>query len=239
MSRLLKALSLTLALASLSIFAISCGSSSSQLRVVDAIPDAPVGLDIQLAGKTIFTDVTFEAIEPNTGYQKVSSGSNSFEAFQTGTTTPVINSTSMSLGGSSQYTAVMTGFYADTSGINAPAAILLTDNNAAPTAGNIEFRIVDASPSAPTSVDVYIVPPGTDITTVDPQVSGLTFQQASSYQSLATAIYAVIVTPSGNKTPFINQDYTLTAGQIRTLVLVDVNGGGAISPTPVELSDLN
>lgn len=239
MSRLLKVLSLTFALATLSLFAISCGSSSSQLRVVHAIPDAPVGLDVALNGKNIFTNVTFEAIEPTSGYQKVSAGGDTFEAFQTGTTTPVINSTSLNLGGSSQYTVVMTGFYSDTSGVNAPTAVLLTDTNTAPTAGNIEFRIVDASPSAPTSVDVYIVPPGTDITTVSPQISGLTFQQASTYVSLSAAIYAVIVTPSGNKTPFINQDYTLTAGQIRSLVLVDVSGGGAISPTPVELSDLN
>ncbi len=39
-----------------------------------------------------------------------------------------------------------------------------TDNNTAPTAGDVEFRVINASPSSPGGlVDVYIVPPGTDI----------------------------------------------------------------------------
>jgi hypothetical protein len=33
--------------------------------------------------------------------------------------------------------------------------------------------------------------------------------------------------------------YTLSEGQIRTLVLVDVSGGGALSFVPLELNDLN
>lgn len=238
MFRLLKVLSLPLALASLGLFAMSCGSSSSQVRVVDAIPDSPVNFDIQLNGKTVFTNVGFESIEPSTGYQKVSSGSDSVEFLQTGTTTPVINSTSINLGGSSQYTVLATGFF-NGSGQNAPTAVLLTDNNSAPASGDVTFRIVDASPSAPSSVDIYIVPPGTDITNVTPSVSALAFQQGSGYVSLAAAIYEVIVTPAGNKTElFPGLDYTLSAGQIRTLVLID-NAGGGNPPTLLELSDLN
>ena len=90
-------------------------------------------------------------------------------------------------------------------------------------------------------MDVYIVPPGTDITNVMPQVSGLgSTSQASGYISLAAATCAVIVTANGNKTPIVNQNYTLVSGQIRSLVLVDNQGGGnGMSTIPVELSDLN
>jgi hypothetical protein len=90
-------------------------------------------------------------------------------------------------------------------------------------------------------VDVYIVPPGTDITNVTPQISGLgSSTQASSYASLTAATYAVIVTASGNKTPLVNQNYTLVSGQIRTLVLIDnLGGGNGMSTFPLELSDLN
>lgn len=242
MSRLLNALPLTLALAALTFFTTSCGSSSSQLRVVDAIPDAPVGLDVDVNGKNAFTTpFTFGSTEPSSGYQKVSAGSDSIEVFQTGTTTSVIPSTSFSMGGSSQNTVVLTGYYiAGTGSPNIPTAVQFTDNNAAPTSGDVEFRIIHASPSTAT-VDVYIVPPGTDITQVNPAtISGLAYQAASSpYTSLAAATYSVIVTASGSKNEIIApQDYALTAGQIRTLVLVDnVNGGQP--PQWLLLSDLN
>jgi hypothetical protein len=240
MFRLLKALPLTLALAAVSFFNTSCGSSSSQVRVVDAIPDAPVNVDVAINGKNVFTAVSFESIEPASGYQKVSGGSTTVEVFQTGTTTAVIPSTSFSLNASSQYTVIATGFYSATQPPNVPTAVQFTDNNTAPTSGNVEFRIIHASPSTPT-VDVYIVPPGTDITQVNPAtISGLTYQQASpSYISLAAATYSVIVTYSGTKQEIIApQDYGLTTGQIRTLVLVDKPGGGS-PPSWMLLSDLN
>jgi hypothetical protein len=241
MSRLLKALSLALALIALGVFAASCGSSSAQLRVVQAISDSPVNLDIDLNGKSTFTNVGFESIQPSTGYQKVSTGSDPIEVFNTGTTTDVIASTNLNLGGGSQYTVVLQGYVTAGAGTaNAPAAVLLTDNNAAPSSGNVEFRIINSSPASPSgSVDVYIVPPGTDITQVTPQVSGLAYGQGSGYQSLAAATYELVVTPQGNTTRYVDQNYSLTAGQIRSFVLVDVSGGGALSGLPLELSDLN
>jgi hypothetical protein len=234
MSRFFKVLPLALALAALGILAISCGSDNSQYRIVQAIPDSPVNFDIQIGGKTLFTNVGFGTVEPSSGYDKISSGSDPIEVFQTGTTTPVINSTALNLAGGKQYTVFLTGTFGGT-----PAATLVTDNNTAPTSGNVEFRIMDASPSAPGSVDIYIVPPGTDITGISPDISGLTFGQASTYVSKGANTYEVIVTTMGNKTPLISPSYTLTAGQIRTIVLVDIAGGGALNGTPLELNDLN
>jgi hypothetical protein len=42
-----------------------------------------------------------------------------------------------------------------------------------------------------------------------------------------------------SKNPIINQTYTLIAGQIRTLVTVNVEGGTTMATTPLVLSDLN
>jgi len=237
-----RSLTLTLSLASLSLLATGCGGNS-QVRVVNAISDASVNYDVAISGTTLFSDVGFESVSPASGYQSVSSGSDSIEFFQTGTTTPVVNAT-LHLESSKQYTVVATGYYGDTSGTDAPGLVLLTDDNTLPKAGDTEMRVVHASPSAPSSVDVYVVPTGTDISSATPTVSGLMFQQASSYQSLSAATYAyvlytVIVTPSGSKTPFINQGYTLSAGQIRTLVLVDASGLRTASQTPLALVDLN
>jgi len=245
MFRLLKALPLTLALAALSIFATSCGSSSqSQVRVVHAIPDAPP-LDVDINGTKITTaPLAFGGFQPASGYTKVSSGSVTIQAFDTGTTiNPIFgtNGVTASLSGSSQYTIVLAGFLTGT-GTNALAALQITDNNSAPTSGNVEFRIIHASPSSPGSVDIYIVPPGTDITKVpNPTFSGIAYQQASpSYASLAAGEYWVIVTTAGTTAEYISpQDYNLpTPGMIRTLVLVD-NPGGGYPPSWLELNDLN
>jgi hypothetical protein len=234
MLRFLKVLLFALALAALSFFATSCGSSSqSQIRVVHAISDGPA-FDVDINGTKVFTNIAFDSFQPSSGYTKAASGSVTIAVLDTGTTTQVFSSTG-NFSGSAQYTVVLSGFET-----NANAAFI-RDTNTAPATGNVEFRIIDASPSGPASVDVYIVPPGTDITNISPQISGLgSTTQASSYVSLSAATYAVIVTATGNKTPIVNQNYTLVSGQIRTLVLMDnLGGGNGMSTFPLELSDLN
>jgi len=239
MFRLLKALLLTLALAALSFFTTGCGSSSAQFRVFDAIPDAPVNLDVAINGTNVFTGVSFQSVEPSSGYKNLSSGGDSLEVFQTGTTTPVIPSTSLSIGSSSPYTVVLTGRYNSTLAPNVPTAVLFTDNNTAPTTGNVEFRIIHASPSTAT-VDIYIVPPGTDITNAPKTFTGLAFQQASpSYASLAGGTtYSVIATFAGTSQPIVSLNYDPgSAGAIATMVLADQPGGG-FPPQWVPLSDV-
>ncbi len=241
MSRLFKVLAFALAIVVLCVLAISCGSkpSTAQYRVVQTIPDAPDNLDISLNGKPVSADVGFGATVPVSGYNSGSAGSDPIEVFLTGTTTPVINSTALNLSSGSQSTILLTGPYA------APTVILLPDNNTAPLSGQAEIRIIDASPSAPPSVDIYLVAPGTDISQLEPIIPSFLFGQASIYISLPIpscgfAQIMMIVTASGSKTQLINQSYLLSPEQIRTIVLVDVSpGGGALSLFPLELNDLN
>ena len=70
----------------------------------------------------------------------------------------------------------------------------------------------------------------------------LTYQASSSIISLwlnGTNGYSVILTANGNKTPLFNPPYGIAppTGSIRTLVLVDLQGGGAMSQTPLVLND--
>ncbi len=240
MSRVFKALPFGPAIVALCIFAASCGSNSGtgQYRVIQTIPDAPGNFDISVNGKNVFTNVAFESTEPAFGYQSVPVGSDPIEVTQAAA--PVIGSTNMNLIAGTQSTVLLTGLYA------APTAVILRDNNTAPLSSQAELRIVDASPSAPTSLDMYIVAPGIDITQRQPTISALQLGEQSAYQDLTTeksgnAQITVIVTKSGDptKTQYVNQIYTLSVAQIRTLVLVDASGGGAISFVPLELSDLN
>jgi hypothetical protein len=225
------------------LFAPACGSSGStaQLRVVQAIPDAPSSLSVSVDGKSTFSDVSFGTAAPTSGYQSVSAGSGQLAAFVSGSSTPVVNNQAVNLPSTSQSTVVLTGLFAS------PVAVAIIDNNTAPLPGQVELRVIDASPSAPTSMDVYVVSPGTDITQATPAVSALKFGSASAYipyntvSSTGFARILVIVTPAGSKTQLVNQIYTPYVGQIRSLVLVDnpPPNGGAMSSTPLVLNDLN
>jgi hypothetical protein len=250
MFRWLLALPLTLALVASSIFLASCSSSgTSQVRVLNAISDGPE-VDVSVNGTKSFTQLSFESISPGTqpGYTNVPSGGVTVEAFLTGTSKSAPPESTFSLNGSTHYTVILMGFNSVTQGTNEPIAVPITDNNAAPPSGNLEFRIINASPSSPGGlVDVYFEPNpfNGDLTGLTPQIEALAYQQSSQYQKLTAnpngSGFAVIVTPSGNQTTqVIRQNYpsTTSGGTITTLVLVDVLNGGEISSTPVAINDL-
>jgi hypothetical protein len=243
MSGWLKALPLPLALAALTIVTTSCGSTPNlaQIRVLNAIPDSqPV--DIYINGTRIIRNLAFDAIQPGTSpasYISITSGSEAMESFPTGATTnPVSPTGSIPLNGSTEYTIIGVGLE-----LNDAPPLVLTDDNTVPTSGQLEFRIVNVSLNSPTGgVDVYFVPPGTDITNFTPQISGLGNGGVSPYQPLRSLSggYSVIVTQSGDKTPLITQPSTAQSGSITTLIIVDNAGGNnGMSQTPLVLNDLN
>ncbi len=234
MFRLLRTLPLILAMSAFGIFATSCGTDHAQVRFVQASPDnANPAVDITVDSKSVATDLVFGAVAPGSGYTTVNAGNRTVQVFATGTTTPVLINSNINFSSQKQYTVLVSGL------VNSIAAVLVTDDNSAPTSGNIRLRVIHESNAQPGNLDVYIVAPGTDISSITPNISGLPLQQASAYQSLAAATYEVIVTATGSKTQLVNPSYALTAGQIRTLVLLDDPGGSPISPTPLVLNDLN
>ena len=252
MSRLLKTLPLALALMASSIFIASCGSSNpAQMRVLNAIPDGSE-VDVDVNGTKDFTGLKFTNVvpTPQPSYTNVSSGSVTVEAFLTGTSTSAPPDSTFSLNGSTQYTVILEGFNNVVQPPNGPTAVPYTDNNTAPASGKLEFRIINASPSSPGGiVDVYIEPgPFTGTLPQPPTIPGLEYTQASSYQTVpinsSDGGFDVIVTAAGNPTELIHQNYNpsgsaTTGGTITTLVLVDVAPGGSMSPTPIELNDVN
>jgi hypothetical protein len=241
MFRLLRALPLALALAALSLFVSSCGSSnSSQIRFVNAIRDA-VGLDIEVNSSKIFTDVAFFGYQPTSGYTKVSSGSVTVAGLITGSTTQVFSSTASLSSG--DYTLIATGSV--NSGTNGSGVNLLSipDTNTAPAAGNVEFRVINASQTGGT-VDIYILanpvnggiqPPAT--------ISGLAYTQASGYITLPFnsdgSGYTMYVTSSGTTNPIFSQNLSSPTNSIRTLVLTDVANNSGLNSSAIELNDLN
>lgn len=242
---MLRTLSLSLTLAAVGILAAGCGEDHAQMRFVHAVPDAP-NVDVALDSDTVITNLAFDNPSPATGYLTVIAGNRLIEVRPTGTTTDEVNAPNVGFGTHKQYTVFFTGRLNDPPPPTPTQTInLVTDDNSAPQNGGIKLRVFHASPgatpTAPARLDIYVVAPGTDITSLTPTIGGLTFQQASGYLNLAAASYEVIVTdPTDNaKTRLVDQTYNLAAGQIRTLVMVDALGGGAISPTPLPLQDVN
>jgi hypothetical protein len=259
MSRLLKALPLTLALAVLTIVTASCGSSNApaQVRFVHAIQDAPA-LDIAVTGPNTasmpeFTHLSFLDVQPaQPGYTSVPSGSDTVAAVLTGKTTPVFTDP-VSWGVGAHYTVVATGF--SQTGTNGSNVVLLSipDSIPTPPSGDVEFRVIHASPSGPDgkggAVDVYIelnpnTGPGLPIA-----IQGLTYKQVSKYLTFtfnpnnATPPpgFTVYVTAPGNAAQIYIAEFLSpsTAGAVRTLVLTDAPTGNTMNSTYLELSDLN
>ncbi len=253
MSRLLKALPLALALATLSILAASCGSNTpAQVRFVHAIQDGPA-MDVYISGPNVpstqeFTDVSFLGVQPNQpGYTSIPSGTDTVEGVLTGTNTEIFSST-VSWNSSQPYTAIATGFANTTTPGSAVVLMSIPDNIPALTAGDVEFRVINASPSGPTAVDVYIELKPTSHPGLPITIQGLAYQQASNYveftynpnNTTPPPGFTVYVTASGSQIPIITQDIDPgMAGAVRTLVLTDSQNGTTMSTSFLELSDLN
>jgi hypothetical protein len=114
--------------------------------------------------------------------------------------------------------------------------VMYTDDNSAPASGQFRIRVLNASPGIG-NADVYVVPAGTDLSTVTPNFSSLAFPASSTYLSLSAGNYEVFFTAPGSKFEFIDSgSITIAAGQVRTVVGLDGPNGGF---TSVTLADLN
>jgi Domain of unknown function (DUF4397) len=230
-----KTLPFALALAALSMFTAGCGSSNSKFRLVHAIPDGQA-VDVLIDGKTVESAVAFDSVTPSTGYLSVSSGGRKLEVRPNGGTTDFFSGTPTFNSGTA-YTVVATGAV----GNNTVVAPVFTDDNSAPASGNARLRFIHASPSGPTPMDIYVIAPDTtDISGVAPSISSLAYTNASAYLSVPAGTFNILITPAGLKAVDITvPSASFTAGQIRTFIAVDVQNGGSMSGTPLELSDLN
>ena len=233
MSRTLKLLTGILALTGLAIFNAACGTEHAKVRFVHASPDAG-GLDVALDGKNVATALAFGDVSPATGYLTIASGNHKVEV-RDSTTKDQINST-VDFGSQKSYTLLISGKVLDE--INPIAAVLKTDDNSAPSSGNIKLRVIHDAPSGPAHIDIYVVPPGTNISGLTPTISNLAYQQASDYKSLPAAMYEVIMTASGDSADVRSDGtFTLSAGQNRTLVTLDIPK--SVMMSVLELADLN
>jgi Domain of unknown function (DUF4397) len=235
MPRLFKVVLFGLATISLGVLSASCGSGNSQYRIFNAIANPNEPIDIYINGTTtpVYSSVSFASTEPSTGYASISASSTNMEVFQAGQqVSPWINS-ALNLSGNNQgnqYTVVLTG-NSNTTGVGvAFAAQVFQDTNPTVTSGDVEFRIINASISAPSKIDIYIIPTEVPCCPGSPAVSGLSYGSSSGYVNVGLSTsgnLSAYMTFSQTKTqigsPFA--DSGVQTGSIHTLIIADQPGG--------------
>jgi hypothetical protein len=193
-----------------------CGSGgNTQFRLMNAVPDE-ANLNVLVDSTSVSSNLAYGT---STGYLSESSGSHQVAIEPSGSTTTLLQQ-NISLGSGSATTVISSNFS------TAIANLVLTDDNSAPTSGDFKLRLVNASPNLGPA-DVYIVAPGTALTTVSPTLSNLGFGTASSYQSLVAGNYEIEFTTVGQKFAAIDTGtLTLGSGQVRTFVSLNSPSGG-------------
>jgi Domain of unknown function (DUF4397) len=192
---------------------------------MNAVPDES-SLDVLVDSKSVSSNLAYGT---STGYLSESSGSHQIGVEPSGSSTTLLQQ-SISLGSGSDTTVLSYNFSSSI------ANLVLTDNNSAPASGDFKIRIVNASPNLGPA-DVYIVTPGTALTTVSPTLSNLSFGSTTSYQSLTAANYEIELTSVGQKFAVVDTgSLTFSSGQVRTFVGLNNQSGGF---TYAMLEDVN
>jgi trimeric autotransporter adhesin len=217
--RLWVSLCLIFGTAGLALFASSCGSSNkAHLRLLNAMVTES-SLDMLIDGSNVASNVGYASAS---GYISVNSGSRHVQIEPTGSSTPVIDIT-QTLNSGNNVTALA---YLNIS--NNPASNFLVDNNSAPSSGNFNIRVINASPAMGSAgVDVYVIASGTSISGVSPNVTALADGSASGYLSLAAGDYDVIFALPGTKSVLVDSgQVSFGAGQVLTAVGLNSTQGG-------------
>lgn len=191
--------------------------STANLRVVHASADAPA-VDVVANDDFGAPAVAGLAFPEVTGYLELAPGDLNVKVVPAGVTTPVVIDADLTLEAATSYTVLAINALADIE----PRVLV---DRIRPIATEAQLRIVHASALAG-AVDLYLVAPGTDLESVDPNFTGVVLGGETGYLSLAAGEYDVAVTPTGDKTPAIGPaTISLEAGKIYTAAARDEVGG--------------
>ncbi len=189
--------------------------STAQVRVVDASPDAP-GMDIYQGSEGLAYNLQFGAV---TSYIPTAPGTYTLSTATAGTH-QMLTFARPTLAPSAQYTVLI----GDTAG-NLRQLTLKDQNQPAP-AGQTSLRFLnEATRSGP--VDVYLVPAGHALVTVNPLLTGFSFGANTDYQNIPAGTYSLVVLPAGESptstatASYTGAKVTYPATAARTVILID------------------
>jgi len=202
----------------------SGGGGSTNMRVINAVPDA-TSLTVSVNDKTVVSNLVFQG---STQYTSVDSGNQEFKVSANGGTSNAIDTT-LGLSNGANYSYIVFNPVA-----SATALLLVDSGIATPPSGDFSIRVVNVA-SGIGPVDVYLTPPGTDLNSTSPTVANTPVGAASLVISPAAGTLELRVTATGTKeviydTPpqaFVNgniyQPVVLTAGSSKLVNVVLLN----------------
>jgi Domain of unknown function (DUF4397) len=194
---------------------IAANTTSSQLRIITASPDAP-GLDIYANSSAVAYNLGFGTI---TSYIPIDAGTYTITTNSAGTK-QVLSSSKVSLGDSAQYTDLI-----GNSAASLQQTILKDQSQAAPS-GQIALRFVDQATRI-SAQDIYLIPSGQKLVNVAPLVTNITFGINTGYLNIPTGAYSIVMVPTGTiPTSTTTATYagplvTYSAGSAATIILID------------------
>jgi hypothetical protein len=222
--------SLGLAVATALILA-ACGdhdAAVARLRAVHLSPDAPL-VDIYVDDELVAEDVEYL---DQTGYLELTAGAANVIVTVAGDPAAIVIDADATLSEDTDYTVLAANFMEDIE------PIILLDANSPPASGFVQVRIVHGSPSTGL-VDVYLTAPGVPLDEATATLTDVAFGEASNYLEAAAGTYQIRVTPANTLDVALDSGpVALAAGQIRTVIAADADGGG----TPLQalvLADRN
>ncbi len=195
-------------------------TTSAQLRVIDASPDAGV-VDSYQNSSALAYNLGFGTM---TSYISMSPGVYNLAAYKAGTRQTLVAS-SETLAPNRQYTEIIGAGLA-----NLQQTLLLDQSTPAP-AGRIAVRVINQT-THPGALDVYLVPFG-KLNSTSTLAINLGFGGNSGYIDLPEGTYAIDVVPTGTLltsstvTLFSGAQVAYASGAVRTVVLIDQATPGA------------
>jgi hypothetical protein len=197
----------------------------ANVRVANVIPNAGA-LNIAVAGTPAFSGLTFETL---TGYQSYDNTTTTFTVTVAGAATPLLTST-YALAGEQSYTLVTFG------ALNAPQTLMLQDTSVSPGSGKFQLVVANVAIGIG-AVDVYLYPPGTDISGVTPTFSNISYGTSGVVGNFAVGNFSLIATPTGTKTLIYDSGPRTYSGNTETDVLMYSRGSAHL--VNVAMLDIN
>lgn len=194
---------------------IVSSQSGSQIRIIDASPDAP-GLDIYLNTSAVAYNLGFGTV---TSYVPTELGTYNTLATQVGTKQILTTSKATFVTGA-QYTILIGNVAASLN------QLVLKDQSQAAPSGQIALRFIDQATRI-AAQDIYLVPAGHKLTAVTPIYINITFSTNTGYLNIPTGTYTLVTVPTGTVpasdtvTTYSGPQVTYTGGSATTIILID------------------
>lgn len=195
--------------------AVVTSATGSQLRIIDASPDAP-GLDMYENSTLIAYNLGFGTI---TSYIPIDPGTFSISANIAGSKT-ALTTAKGTFAASNQYTVLI-----GNSAANLQELILKDQAQAAPS-GQISLRFIDQATRIG-AIDIYLVPQGQKFTAVTPLITNVAFPMNTGYLNVPTGTYTLVIVPTGTVptgttvATYTGAQVTYSGGSVTTVVLID------------------